>query len=285
MLMTDVQALLRKLIDPKESAAAYKALYEIAPTIVDPLLNAFNDSNVAIRMQVANLLGNSGDPRVVDALMTACRDSEQRVRTSALAALGKFENNGRVVDFLRQMARSNGEMNERTGAVFALARAAGKPAAAELWLEMLNDSSPQIVGNAASQLGMLKLSEAVEPLAAILNRDGEKSSAFMLILLALGDIGDPRAFDAITPYLKSSDPHKRTVAASALGRLGDPRGIALLEPMLKDKAVAGQEDHGGPSYTVADTVRAALESIRKKNGTAAPKAEEPKPTKPRWKFW
>lgn len=283
--MADIQKLIQQLTDPKRSKEAFQALYEIAPTIVDPLLTAFNDSNVAIRMQVATLLGNTGDQRAVDALMNAARDSEQRVRTSAIAALGKFSGDDRVADFLRQLARSSGEMNERTGAVFALARAAGKSAAAELWLEMLNDPSPQIVGNAASQLGMLKLPEAVAPLAALLNRDGEKSSAFMLILLALGDIGDPRAFDAITPYLKSSDPQKRTVAASALGRLGDPRGIALLEPMLKDKAVAGQEDHGGPNYTVADTVRAALESIRKKNGTAAPKTDDPKPTKPRWKFW
>jgi len=88
-------------------------------------------------------------------------------------------------------------------------------------------------------------------------------------------------------YLKSSDPHKRTVAASALGRLGDPRGIEVLEPMLKDKAVAGQEDHGGPSYTVSDTVRSAIENIRKKNGMVAQTKEvkDTKSTKPRWKFW
>ncbi len=284
--MTDVQNLIQKLDDQKESSAAFKTLYDMSATIVDPLLAAFNSSNVTIRTQVATLLGNSGDARAVDALMKATGDPEQRIRTSAIAALGKFENNTQVADFLRQMARSQAEMNERTGAVFALARAAGKPAAAELWVEMLDDPSPQIVGNAASQLGRLKLPETVEPLMAALNRAGEKNQAFLLIIMALGDLGDTRAFEAIVPYLKSSDPHKRTAAASALGRLGDLRGIEVLEPLLKDKVVAGQEDHGGPSYTVSDTVRSAIEDIRKKHGTtatASPNTTNEK--KPRWKFW
>ncbi len=284
-MMTDVQALIRKLNDPKESAAAYKALYEIAPTIVDPLLNALNDSNVAIRMQIPNLLGNTGDPRVVDALMTATRDREDRIRRSAIAALGRFTGDNRIADFLRTLARQQGDLTERMGAVFAFERLMGKPAAIPLWLEMLNDPSPQIISNAASQLAQSKSTEAVEPLLTVLNREGEKSLAFMSLIMALGKIGDPRTFEPLAAYLKSPDPHKRVCAASALGDLGDPRGIAVLEPLLKDKAVAGQEDHGGPSYTVADTVRIALESIRKKNGTAAPKTDDPKPTKPRWKFW
>ncbi len=284
--MVDIQKLIQQLVDQNQSREAFKTLYDMSASIVDPLLAALNDPNVAIRMQVATILGNSGDQRAVDALMKSNRDPEQRVRTSAIAALGKFENDARAADFLRQVARSQAEMNERTGAVFALARAAGKSAAAELWVEMLNDPSPQIVGNAASQLGTLKLPETVEPLIATLQRAGEKSPAFMLIMLALGDIGDSRTFEAIIPYLKSSDPHKRTTAASALGRLGDLRGIAVLEPMLKDKAVAGQEDHGGPSYTVSDTVRTALEAIRKKHGAATPtETKDTQPAKPRWKFW
>ncbi len=283
--MADIQKLIQQLAYPNQSKEAFKTLYDMSASIVDPLLAALNDPNVAIRMQVATILGNSGDQRAVDALMKATHDSEQRVRSSALAALGKFENDARGADFLRQIARGKGDMTERTGAVFALARAAGKSAASELWLEMLNDPSPQIVGNAASQLGTLKLPETVEPLIATLQRVGEKSPAFMLIMLALGDIGDSSAFEAIIPYLQSSDPHKRTTAASALGRLGDIRGITVLEPMLKDKAVAGQEDHGGPSYTVSDTVRTAIEAIRKKHGMAGIETKEVKETKPRWKFW
>ncbi len=282
--MTDVQALIRQLNDPKAGSAALKTLYDMSPSIVDPLLVALADPDVVIRMQVATLLGNSGDPRAVDALMKATQDSESRVRRSAIAALGKFEGDTRIADFLRDLARRSGDETERAGAVFSLARTAGKSAAAEMWLEFLNDASPQIVGNAASQLGTLKLAEAVEPLMATLNRVGEQSLAFMPIMLALGDLGDSRAFDTIAAYLNSANPHKRVCAASALGRLGDVRGIAVLEPLLKDKAVAGQEDHGGPTYTVSDTVRSALETLRKKHGMAADTKPENE-SKPRWKFW
>lgn len=279
--MTDVQGLIRQLKDPKQSSAAFKTLYEMSPTIVEPLLAALNDPDVAIRMQVATVLGNSGDPRAVDALMKAAQDSEARVRQSAMAALGKFEGNTRIADFLRDLARRPGNDTERVSAVFALGRAAGKQAAAELWLEFLNDPSPQVVGNAASQLATLKLAAAVEPLIATLNRIGEKDLAFMSVMMALGDLGDGRAFDVIASYLKSADPHKRVCAADALGRLGDERGIQALEPLLNDKTVAGKEDRGGPVYTVGDTVRSALDKLRKKDSVAA----EATQSKPRWKFW
>ncbi len=282
--MTDVQALLRQLADPNQSQEAFKTLYHMGASASDALLAAIDDPSVAIRSQVATLLGSTGDSRAIEALMTATRDNESRVRRAAIAALGKFERDARVPDFLRELARRDGDMTERAGAVFALAQIVGKPTAAELWLEMLNDPSPQVVGNAASQLGTLKLAEAVDPLMATLNRVGEQSLAFMPIMLALGDLGDSQAFDTIAAYLKSTNPHKRVCAAAALGRLGDVRGIAVLEPLLKDKAVAGQEDHGGPNYTVSDTVRSALETLRKKHGMTADTKTE-KESKPRWKFW
>jgi HEAT repeat protein len=107
---------------------------------------------------------------------------------------------------------------------------------------------------------------------------------FLSLTMALGKIGDPRAFEPLAEYLKSRDPHKRACAASALGDLGDVRAIPVLEPYLKDKAIAGKDDHG-PEYPVSDNVRAALEKLRKTHGVTAPEPPAEKESKPRWKFW
>src|SRR5262245_23418648 len=120
--MADVQKLIKQLPDQKLGAEAFKELYAMSPTIVEPLLAALNDPDITIRTQVASILGNSGDPRAIDALMKLCRDREDRVRRSAIGALGRFAPNEQIADFLRNLARQQGDMTERMTAVFSFER-------------------------------------------------------------------------------------------------------------------------------------------------------------------
>lgn len=275
--MADVQQIIQQLAHPVKSGAAFKALSEMGPKAADALFVALTDPNEVIRRQVVTLLGNTKDPRAIQPLMKLTTDLPKQIQNAAIAALGCYSNEPRVTDFLRQFARGKGEPDTRVSAIFALARAAGKEAAQELWLEMLNDSSPQMVINAASQLATAKQPATVKPLLAALERAGEGSMAFTFLVRALGDLGDKRAFEALAGYLKASEPFKRAAAAHALGKLGDPRGLDVLEALKGDKAVAGQEDHGGPSYTVGDMAAQAIAAIRKVNNMPEPKS--------RWKFW
>lgn len=275
--MPDVQPLIQQLSDPLKARAAFKAISEMGAAAAEPLLAALNDPNETIRRQVVSLLGSTKDPRAVAPLMKLTGDLPKQVQSAAIAALGNFPNNPRVSDFLSQLALRQGETDTRVSAIFTLGRAAGKDAAQALWLEMLNDPSPQMVINAASQLATAKQPATVKPLLATLQRMGEGSTTFTFLVRALGDLGDKRAFEVLVGYLNVSEPHKRAAVVHALGRLGDVRGLDVLETLKGDKAVAGQEDHGGPQYTVGDMAQQAITAIRKANNM--PEA------KPRWKFW
>jgi HEAT repeat protein len=50
--------------------------------------------------------------------------------------------------------------------------------------------------------------------------------------LALGELGDPAAFDALADALEHPNADVRGKAATALGLLGDPRGVAVLQDTL-----------------------------------------------------
>lgn len=275
--MPDVQQLIQQLADPAKASAAVKALHEMGAKAADPLLAALTNPNETIRRQVVSLLGVTKDPRAVEPLMKLTGDLPKQVQNAAIAALGNYNGDSRVADFLRQLARGQGEPDTRVSAIFALGRVAGKDAAQALWLDMLNDPSPQMIINAASQVATAKQPASVKPLLATLQRVGEGSMAFSFLVRALADLGDKRAFEALAAYLKSSDPYKRAAVAHALGRLGDVRGLDVLAPLTDDKAVAGQEDRGGPQYTVGEMAQQAIAAIRKANNL--PEA------KPRWKFW
>lgn len=133
--MADIQALIQQLDDQKQGSAAFKTLYDMSATIVEPLIAALSSPNVTIRTQVASILGNSGDQRAVEALMKLTRDREDGWR-SAITALGRFTGDTRIADFLRDFARQKGDMTERMSAVFAFERLMGKPAAVPLWLDI-----------------------------------------------------------------------------------------------------------------------------------------------------
>ncbi|MBL8117442.1 MAG: HEAT repeat domain-containing protein [Anaerolineae bacterium] len=285
--MADLQQLIQRLADPKQGREAFKQLQEQGAAAVEALMAAFESPQDAIRRQAITLAASTKDTRVIEALIKLTTHPDAATRSAAIAGLGHFGGQARVREYLMQMARGTGDLHQRSGAVFALARTGEVEAAHGLWLEMLNDPAADIVNNAASQLGSSKRADAVEALIATLQRVGEGHIAFGTIVMALGNLKDQRAFEPIAAYLRSSNPVKRSAAAHALGQLGDARALELLEGLLKDKTVVGYEDRGGPSYTVADTAKLAIEALRKARNPDVPttKAHDKPAVKPRWKFW
>lgn len=283
--MTDMQHMIKQMRDHATSAQARQALIEMGAAAVEPLLAQLTSPEQADRALAIGVLEKINDPRALTPLMElSTRDPLPVLRSDAVSAVASYSD-PRVKDFLLQTARNpQQEVTTRMTAVFAVGKLSGAEAASALWLELLDDSSPAMVMNAANQLGSSQNSASYEPLMARLKRLGEADPAIITVMSALGKLGDKRAFEAIAAHLQSQNVHVRAAAVHALTYLGDVRALDALEPLRRDKTISGQEDQGGPTYTLGSEVKRAINTIRKANGMLNDISDE-RPPKPWWKFW
>jgi HEAT repeat protein len=94
-----------------------------------------------------------------------------------------------------------------------------------------NDKELDVKAAAADSLGALKLVEAFDDLKQVYHQ----SSDWILrlsIVAALGEMGEPLAFEVLQDALQSEEDLVKGAAIGALGELGDDRAVALLLPLI-----------------------------------------------------
>lgn len=112
------------------------------------------------------------------------------------------------------------------------AGASNKQAATKLLRNSLTtDPEPDVQAAAADSIGALQLTEIFEDLKVVYENTPEWLVKFSIIA-ALGELGDPRAFELLTDALGSTNELIRTAAIGGLGELGDERAITLLLPYV-----------------------------------------------------
>jgi HEAT repeat protein len=94
---------------------------------------------------------------------------------------------------------------------------------------LLNDPEPDVQAAAADCLGALKLRDAFDDLQELYQTSNEWIVKFSIIA-ALGDMGEPRAFELLKEALSSDNELVQTAAISSLGDLGDTQAVPLLTP-------------------------------------------------------
>ncbi len=98
----------------------------------------------------------------------------------------------------------------------------------------LGDTDPEVRNAAAQALGNLGDPRAVEALMRALRSDSDAGVRAMAAW-ALGEIEDPRAVPALGEALRrDQDAHVREMAAWALGEIEDPQGVEPLRAALRD---------------------------------------------------
>src|SRR5208283_3602055 len=90
----------------------------------------------------------------------------------------------------------------------------GDKASLEIMIEFLKDGEPRLRGFAATVLGGIGDSRAVEPLTQLLKRE-QDYLAQLSIVKSLGELEDQRAVDSLVPFLKHYDQTLRGFAAGA----------------------------------------------------------------------
>jgi HEAT repeat protein len=223
--------------DPNIAYASAYALIDIGKPAVDPLIEALKDDNPQVRSFAALALGEIRDKKAMKPLLEILADPSPKVRMNVAYSLGEI------------------------GAVEAV----------EPLIKLLKDEDGEVVRMTVIALGLLKDPRATEPICKVMDRDDanvrheDNPNIRYEALIALGEIGDPRAVDTlvdlladkelgpstanilgnfkseyvfgkVTKKLHNSNPTVRTNAIAVFEYNQDPAAVPLLIKMLDDKS-------------------------------------------------
>jgi HEAT repeat protein len=111
-------------------------------------------------------------------------------------------------------------------------------ATSELLIAALDDPALPVRMEATRLLAQRKERKAVERLIAALDKP---DLCVWLYVWALGEIGDPRAFEPIEAMLDSRDFHVQSAAVTALRTIDNARAVDLLYQWLENPARSGRD--------------------------------------------
>lgn len=104
----------------------------------------------------------------------------------------------------------------------------------EILLDRLyNDPESDVRAAAADAIAGLKITKAFPHLKKVYYETEDWLIQFSIVA-ALGELGNPDAFDLLQDALNSNNELLKTSAISALGELGDDRAIDILTPFVND---------------------------------------------------
>lgn len=98
---------------------------------------------------------------------------------------------------------------------------------------LFNDTEADVQGAAADAIGGLGLKEAYGDLAAMYDRTNEWLLQ-VSIVAALGELGEPQAFELLKKAVQSDVDLVVATAISALGELKNPEGVDLIAPFVQN---------------------------------------------------
>jgi len=254
--------------DPAQRIMAAQALAQFpAPEVTAALMKAMTDPEDAVRIAAGLALGQIADPAMFPSLVKLLDHplyaANTRGRDTVIELLGYTGTTGADM-LLKLLAETKPDDNRYT--FYAALQSTGDPRAVDVLIGGLGSESGSDAASAATglgalgdaraippliqalgrkdlvlsypvkALGALKAREAVEPLCRML-QNGYWSKE---IIEALGEIGDPRAVEALLPLLDASQDtliagRSETIMAAikALTQLGDPRAAAPVLSLLK----------------------------------------------------
>ncbi|MEZ5292023.1 MAG: HEAT repeat domain-containing protein [Vicinamibacterales bacterium] len=207
----------------------------ISPAMLEALIGALGDSEVDVRKNAAQALGNQEDPRAVDALSrTLQQDQDAATRRMAGWALGQIEDS-RAVPALSAALAKDADVEVRRTAAWALGQIESATAIDALTTAM-KDADQEVRSQSVWALGQIEDARAVPALTTAVG-DADARIRKMAVW-ALGEIEDRAAVPALTAALKDADEAVREQAVWALGQIEVPEAVDPLLTMANDRSDA-----------------------------------------------
>jgi len=211
------------------------------PEARDAIIGLLNDPDSQVRWSAAKELGDYQDKKAVNALLKSADDPDPGVRRSVHASLLKFKDDKLTEVYTGLLC--NGSHGSKQAALNFLKKNLPEKAS-DCLIALLEDDNAQVRMNAATILGSIGDTRAVDPLiravTAPSNPTGGTSKRYFSqstneAIRALGNIGDKKATAALIQALDETK--LQSNAIDALGKLKDARAIPALIIFLKDQRI------------------------------------------------
>lgn len=170
-------------------------------TTPESVKQMLSSQDLGDRLRAVNLVRQLEPSVGYELIQTAINDGNSRVRYSAVSQLDTLGNQN--IDLTLNVLRDR----------------------------LFNDPEADVQAAAADCLGALKLHEAFQDLQQVY-RTSKEWIVQLSIIAALGELGDPRAFELLKEALASNNELVITAAIGSLGELGDPQAVPLLAPFV-----------------------------------------------------
>ncbi len=211
---------------------------------VPALLDALRGEFYTVRARAAFALGQFGDPQSLPLLLTALKDREDEVRIQAALALGKFRDPNNFDD-IANLLLDDLKIEVRQAAAYALGETR-HPAALPYLLEALHNSfwwyeREQAAGDLLAAIEKMG-TPAVDPLIEALNDREGTVRKFAASLL--GRLGDTRAIEPLGMAIYDLHHEVGKASAESLARFGGAsfgilkEALAYPEAGIREYAVA-----------------------------------------------
>ncbi len=209
---------------------AWSLAHSKKPRAFQALLKAMHSKNKEKRATATGALKMMGDLKVAEPLINALRDNYHEVRKYAafgLAELARLEEkklkkSKKHMSFVKNAEEplkyllKDKNIGVRINALHALA-AIGSPDVSELLIKSLQENDEWFRYYAASKLGELKVTKALEPLINLLKDESEL--VIGAAISALVKLGDKRAIEPLRTLLEHENEEVKRNVASALKSL------------------------------------------------------------------
>ncbi len=221
-------------------AEAVQAMASMGTPVVPQLIASLKDKRWRVREQAAKSLGEIRDPQAVQGLILACRDRDGAVKSAAAEALGKIGDPRAVPPLIKLFKDTSKIVRETAGTALMYI---GQPSIAPL-LVTLKDPHFVVRCHGVRALGGMTTDYQMGKAWV---RDPQVVDALIKMLkdpdravredatIALGNIGDPRAVDALIEAMKDGAVKRHAIAS--LGMIGDPKAFPPVLDALKGKGI------------------------------------------------
>jgi HEAT repeat protein len=171
------------------------------------------------RRDAAATLAQFAVPEAINALITALYDPDPAIRRTALQSLQRIGDPARPQLLA---ALNHDQVLARRGAVQVLGDIGARETSQDLMWMARHDQDWSVRAAAAAALGKLREQGAIRVLSSILQKE-DNTEVREAAVMALADIGGPRARRLIKKALKDDHAYVRTAAEIAIDRLDRPR--------------------------------------------------------------
>lgn len=177
-----------------------------------------------INFKLLDLLPTMDPDQQLEVFERVIKSSNPAVRPRALGLGAAILSNNRLLEYLREE-----DAVRRNAAVEILKLR--RQRSFNLACYLLEDHDSDVVLQAVLILSHLRDRNALEPLMRCLDHGDQ--NVVQEVIVALGRLGDVRAFSAIRPFLRG-EPWLQAAAIEAMGRLGSAKVVPDLEELLED---------------------------------------------------